>query len=387
MKYFLILFVVAILFSGCSETQEAEWTILIYMAADNGLNNAALSDINEMENSIFSDNINIIVQIDNNQYNQYPGAVRYHVYPDTSDEITSKIISLMGEIDSGDYNTLTSFANWGFNKYPSEKKALVIWSHGNGWYDYYNRFCPDHESGSSIDIPDGDLRNALERMNSKLDIMILDACFMQTIEVLTEAYRYANYIISSEDVVPTDGFPYDIVFTAWEDYLSSEILASELVGFYLDSYLPGGSQNSSVYYIPVTCSAVKTSRFPTLLNDLSDFTVNWTYVANSDYFTQARNNCLEFNDLASDIDIKEFFYELTQQDIPEELDELSCNILENIEDVFIAHGFIDYMSESIGTAILWYPENQDIYNNLLNEYQQLEFSNTGWQIFLENTFR
>jgi hypothetical protein len=387
MKYFLILFVVAILFSGCSETQEAEWTILIYMAADNGLNNAALSDINEMENSIFSDNINIIVQIDNNQYNQYPGAVRYHVYPDTSDEITSKIISLMGEIDSGDYNTLTSFANWGFNKYPSEKKALVIWSHGNGWYDYYNRFCPDHESGSSIDIPDGDLRNALERMNSKLDIMILDACFMQTIEVLTEAYQYAYYIISSEDVVPTDGFPYDIVFTAWEDYLSSEILASELVGFYLDSYLPGGSQNSSVYYIPVTCSAVKTSRFPTLLNDLSDFTVNWTYVANSDYFTQARNNCLEFNDLDSDIDIKEFFYELTQQDIPEELDELSCNILENIEDVFIAQGFIDYMSESIGTAILWYPESQYIYDDLLNEYQQLEFSNTGWQIFLENTFR
>jgi hypothetical protein len=283
MKYFLILFVVAILFSGCSETQEAEWTILIYMAADNGLNNAALSDINEMENSIFSDNINIIVQIDNNQYNQYPGAVRYHVYPDTSDEITSKIISLMGEIDSGDYNTLTSFANWGFNKYPSEKKALVIWSHGNGWYDYYNRFCPDHESGSSIDIPDGDLRNALERMNSKLDIMILDACFMQTIEVLTEAYQYAYYIISSEDVVPTDGFPYDIVFTAWEDYLSSEILASELVGFYLDSYLPGGSQNSSVYYIPVTCSAVKTSRFPTLLNDLSDFTVTILILKN--FFT------------------------------------------------------------------------------------------------------
>ena len=387
MKYFLILFVVVILFSGCSETQEAEWTILIYMAADNGLNNAALSDINEMENSVFSDNINIIVQIDNNQYNQYPGAVRYHVYPDTSDEITSKIISLMGEIDSGDYNTLTSFANWGFNKYPSEKKALVIWSHGNGWYDYYNRFCPDHESGSSIDIPNSDLRNALERMNSKLDILILDACFMQTIEVLTEAYRYAYYIISSEDVVPTDGFPYDIVFTAWEDYLSSEILASELVGFYLDSYLPGGSQNSSAYYIPVTCSAVKTSRFPTLLNDLSDFTVDWATVANSDYFTQARNNCLEFNDLDSDIDIKEFFYELTQQDIPEELDELSCNILENIEDVFIAQGFIDYMSESIGTAILWYPESQVIYNDLLNEYQQLEFSNTGWQIFLENTFR
>jgi hypothetical protein len=45
------------------------------------------------------------------------------------------------------------------------------------------------------------------------------------------------------------------------------------------------------------------------------------------------------------------------------------------------------MSESIGTAILWYPESQYIYDDLLNEYQQLEFSNTGWQIFLENTFR
>jgi hypothetical protein len=110
------------------------------MAADNNLNEYALSDIASMKAATFSEQVNLIVQIDHrNDYavNDYTGGERWQIFPDSKN-----LISQMGEIDSGSYEVLADFIKWGFSKYPSDKKALVLWSHGNGWYDLYNKFCP-----------------------------------------------------------------------------------------------------------------------------------------------------------------------------------------------------------------------------------------------------
>ena len=80
------------------------------MAADNGLNYAVQDDINEMQSAEFSDDINLIVQVDFSESNKITGAYRYRIYPGET-----KLINYLGEIDSGDYNTLTNFANWGFD--------------------------------------------------------------------------------------------------------------------------------------------------------------------------------------------------------------------------------------------------------------------------------
>ncbi|MCD6176773.1 MAG: hypothetical protein J7K29_02935, partial [Candidatus Cloacimonetes bacterium] len=185
-KIILLSFVIFTLIS-CSKIDESNWTILIYMAADNGLNFEALDDIEDMMQAEFSDNINVIVQVDYSETNSSPAAYRYHIYPGLQEQI-----SYLGEIDSGDENELTAFANWGFNKYPSEKQALVIWSHGNGWYEY---FCPDIEAGNDIGIADGELRNGIKNINEHLEILIFDACNMQTVEVAAEIAEFTDYII------------------------------------------------------------------------------------------------------------------------------------------------------------------------------------------------
>jgi len=386
-RYLFILFI-CFLFFGCSdEPNEKDWTILVYMAADNGLNNAALEDIEEMQSAMFSDDINVIVQIDHSQFNEIIGAYRYHIYPGEK-----KQIDYLGEIDSGDYNTLTAFANWGFNRYPSHKKALIIWSHGNGWYNAYNKFCPDNVSLSAISIPDGELKSALLQINSHLDLLILDACNMLNIEVVAEIYQEVDFVISSEASIPPDGFPYDELLTLWEEQTQIEPLVSEIVLQFINSYMPTGSQNPYSNQYELSCAAVRTAYFSELVSRIEYFSTKWQSLSGSPEFIAARDECsIEFNDLEADIDIKDYFTKLKSNTTSDSLLSFCNEILSNIENVFPDQYYIDlgdpgsYLYPA-GTATIWFPESEETYNNIYSEYIKLSFSDTGWQNFLANTF-
>ncbi|NQV17159.1 MAG: hypothetical protein HQ534_01245 [Armatimonadetes bacterium] len=378
----------ALLTSCSNKKQEAEWTILVYMAADNGLNNHAIEDMQEMESAMFSDEINVIVQIDYSGLNPESGAFRYHIYPEEK-----KLISSLGEIDSGDHDVLTEFANWGFNKYPSKKKSLIIWSHGNGWYpinrDLPPCFCPDAESENYISIPEKDFQNAMKNIDSHLDILILDACNMQTIEVITEIYEYTDFIIAAEDAIDTKGFPYHSILSNWENYSSVQNLAMEIAYYFHEFYW-------LEEIFPISCSVVKTLLFQNLLADVSFFTENWSENASDDIFHLSRQDCIEFNGsweyLAQDVDIKEFFLSVLEHQPPDSLAEFCDRIVTTIDSCFIFQKTDEYptgyTTDKVGTGIIWFPDEQTqgYFINRLEEYNQLDFANTNWQIFLENTF-
>ena len=387
-RFFLFFLSMLFLLIGCEKKEYSDWTILIYMAADNGLNDAAISDIEEMQLAEFSDKIKVIVQIDYSEnHPDYHGARRFLILPGEE----PKYIDSLGEINSGDYNQITRFANWGFDEYPSNRNALIIWSHGNSWYSHPTtpaKFCPDQESGDFINITEGELKSAFQNINTNLDVTILDACNMMSIEVLAEIYKYSDYVIGSEEEVNTDGFPYgDNVGTGllsiWEDYESTEILASVIVDSYMDSYFPGGSQYNTDEF-PLSCSAYKSSEFSGLINLLSDFV---EFPADSTEIAISRENCIEFNDLDSDVDIKDFFAELAELTENDELITKCEDIFSAIDECFINQRYFDYLSGNIGTASVWFPQNQEIFNNLRSYYNNLEFNNaTNWDTFLERIF-
>ncbi len=382
-KIILLLFVIFALLS-CSKIEESDWTILIYMAtdADSALNFAALNDLEDMMQAEFSDNINVIVQVDYSESNSPPAAYRYHIYPGLKEQI-----SYLGEIDSGDENELTAFANWGFRKYPSEKQALVIWSHGNGWYPY---FCPDVEANNDIGIANGELRTGIKNINEHLEILIFDACNMQTVEVATEIAEYTDYIIGSEDGVDDAGFPYNEVLSMWEEQTIIENLCLE-IGFQFHWYYDMVGIN------PFSCSVLKTSEFQQLLNKLSEFTLQWTIHASDEIFIESRQNCIEFNEawsinLALDVDIKEFFTNIYNNTENDSLSIISNEILIAIESSYIFQKTEEYQtgypSDNVGTAIIWFPdeETQWYFNDRKDEYEQLQFSQTNWLDFLEHSF-
>ena len=383
MKKLILLSFVLLTLLNCSKIDESDWTILIYMAADNGLDNEALDDIEDMMQAEFSNNINVIVQIDYSESNPPPEATyRYHIYPGLKEQI-----SYLGEIDSGDEDELTRFANWGFRNYPSEKQALIIWSHGNGWYPY---FCPDVEADNDIGIADGSLRTGIKNINEHLEILIFDACNMQTVEVAAEVADYTDYIIGSEDGLNSAGFPYAEIFSGWEEQTSTENICLE-IGFQYHKYY----SLEEIY--PISCSVLKTVEFPILLTKLGEFTAQWASQASDDVFIESRQECLEFNEggftnPAMDVDIKEFFTNVNNITENDTLRTLSGEILTAIESSYIFQSTEEYPtgypSDDVGTAIIWFPdaETQGFFEMRKGEYQNLQFSQTNWLDFLENSF-
>ncbi|MCR9204403.1 MAG: clostripain-related cysteine peptidase [Halobacteriovoraceae bacterium] len=136
-----------------------DWTVLVYMAADNDLSPYSLWDIHEMETRIkdelnlgaSTDATDVLVELDTLRDT---GVRRLHIFQseenyrsdlgleeyERMDErfIRSPIVKWFPEADKP--GRLTSaeqrfkrFLSWGVQKYPSKKYMIVIWGHGEGF--------------------------------------------------------------------------------------------------------------------------------------------------------------------------------------------------------------------------------------------------------------
>lgn len=372
---------------SCSKDSKADWTILVYMAADNDLTQQAIDDIIQMEEASVSSSINIIVQLDPNQYSTNPEARRYRIKHNRDPQITSPVIEYLGEIDSGDYYTLAQFVNWTVNKYPASRYALFIWSHGSGWTRDENEqrwICPDNDSLNQISIANGEFKNAFQLFPRKMDILVLDACFMQTIEVITEVYQYNDYIVGSENSVPYEGFPYKEILELWNVYRSPRYLASAIVEQYITAHEPGGSQNPGGFERKAACSAASSAQLPPLLALITNFVENWYHIANSDEILFTRENSYSFNIPKTEADIYEFFSNLYLQTDNQELKADVEEILQAINNLFVAYDS-SFLPENTGTATVWFPiRNYDFYGGI-ELYSKLDFALTDWAFFVERT--
>jgi len=68
-----ILLILSIGLTGCFlfppiKNDSAEWTVMVYLDADNNLESAGINDINEMEIVGSSDDVNVVVQVDRIPY-------------------------------------------------------------------------------------------------------------------------------------------------------------------------------------------------------------------------------------------------------------------------------------------------------------------------------
>jgi len=232
-----------------------DWTILIYMAADNNLSDAGLDDINEMESAMENvepEDAKIIVL-----YDKY-GLSNTNIYDisyDTNPSIGSPSIPLSEvnplwehELDTGYPGTLEDFAIWGINTYPAHKYALILWDHGSGWQkkggnEAMKAICEDWcSAGASIDTKE--LKIAISNIIDstsigKLDLFGMDACLMQMIEVSYQIRDYADICIGSEQLEPGDGWEYTFL-----QELASNITASQLATYIVDYYdTPYGRYN------------------------------------------------------------------------------------------------------------------------------------------------
>lgn len=290
-KYFVLIFVLVLVLitTGCigvapPNVNLSEWTVMIYLDADNNLESAGIDDINEMEMVGSSSDVNIVVQVDRIPYSvlaannqgyfddtsngDWTNTRRYYITQDSDPyQISSDLKSDLGELNMGDPQTLIDFASWAVANYPAKKYLLVIWNHGGGFRSTSltkDIAWDDTSGGDRITMPE--LEYALSAISTQagknIDIVGMDACLMAMTEVAYQIKDYADILVASEENEPNDGWPYDTILDQLvvNPTTSPEQLAADIVDKYIYSY---PSYN-------VTQSAIDLSHMDTLATQLSN---------------------------------------------------------------------------------------------------------------------
>ena len=138
---------------------------------------------------------------------------------------------------------------------------------------------------------------------------------MGTLEVLNEIYNYSDYIVSSEQFVPSYGYPYEDILQSWYQNLEPDSIAKQISYLYTESYYPGGSQNffGGIQAV-VTSSTLKTDQMDSLLTEIKRFTTQWKTSSRDSIFIRAKKSCQALDPTGAQIDLREYAYFLHESD-------------------------------------------------------------------------
>src|SRR3954447_12799376 len=231
----------------------AKWTVMVYVAGYNNLTDFAGSDLAEMRKVGSGDELRITAFV---KRLAQQASHRIVIGKDGKHEERE---NLGRDVDSGSPQTLVDFTRWSKAKAPADRYALILWNHGSGWdpldfdeiYAHVKSagvtpreldarastqlgrslFRPtietaltlpnagaraiasDDGTGHSLDTLElGEvLAHAHTTLGRPLDLLGMDACLMSCLEVAYQCEKDVRAVVSSEELEPGDGWPYDKV--------------------------------------------------------------------------------------------------------------------------------------------------------------------------------
>ena len=235
--------------AGNLATSTAKWSFIVHMAGDNNLDGVALRDIAEMARAGSRKDVNILVQLDRIEDNL---TRRFRITQGGG--FKKDCIESFGDTNTGDPQILYEFVKWAADNYPADRYALILWNHGSGWWEdaksraagpaakkprrrlfrqpvcnpvpqeHLNIPAPqEHRSICYDDTSDGDaldnrelrivLAGICALLGRKIDLLGMDACLMNMVEVAYQLRESVNVIVGSEIEEPFDGWPYAEILT------------------------------------------------------------------------------------------------------------------------------------------------------------------------------
>lgn len=219
------------------------WTVMVYLDADNSLDGYDATNIAAMVGVGSSDYLNIVLLWDNT-------GTKHGYYYVTTDGTT--LLSDVGEVNMGDAATAEAFIDYVATNFPAVNYGLVYWNHGGAamrsvcWDDSANDDCLTEVEQKTIG------EYAVAKFGKKLELIGFDACLMSCAEVVYQYRDIANYFAGSEQTEPGAG---------WDYAALSTVNASTLVG--------GSALAQSICSKYATMTASSTSDYTFSALDLS----------------------------------------------------------------------------------------------------------------------
>jgi hypothetical protein len=288
------------------------------------------------------------------------------------------------------------------------------------------RTVPARKSLAFVDHPEDFLSNAglksalriaTERIGQKIDILGMDSCNMNMIEIGYELRESVNFLVASQDEIPDASWPYDRILqklTSQPD-ISPQGLASETVAAFIDAYSdyapkdvkPGGVAELDE---PVSLSALdldKLQRVVALFCDLVQALRNaLRELKGREAIFSARNQIRSFCQNQF-IDLIGFCQVLTDPEgnaalartanpgsgfsvVPavKQLADAASNLIGPLEDAIVTRGFSRGDENCTGTSIYLpqFDSAQEPHQKRLRAlYDKLDFAKvTHWTTFVDD---
>lgn len=397
----LFLFIPFYPYAESSGNNIKDWTIMVYLDADNNLDGAGIDDFNEMAKVGSTANVNVVVEMDraggeDNSNNGWTDTKLFYVTNGMMPTPENALENL-GEKNMGDPDTLIDFVLWAVKNYPAKHYLLDLWDHGGGWQGVCWDDTNDNDSLTMPELKEA-LKTIRENINKNIDIVLFDACTMGCIEVNYQIKDYADIAIGSETFVPGDGCPYDAILSPLGDNptMTPEELAGVIVDAYIYSYSDGNPDPADSE--SVTMAAFDMKKMDRLVESVDELCMLLSKdagnpVTNAEIF-RSRNNAQTFtvgfvpspfpNIASSTIDVYGFAHELSNKNfgIDPAAKDKAAEVIGNIESSRIAEAHGSGYSDAYGLTIYFPNEITAMYNE---NYDETGFANDKyWNEFIHH---
>src|SRR5579872_3463975 len=208
----------------------AEWTIVVYMQADNNLAPFAIYNVEEMQKGMLSaDQVNLLIEWDQPQNQK---TWRYRILPGDKVDVGS----LETEMGTDPVTEIVDAMQWAQTEYPAKKYALILWNHGSGVEDFKDPLlktkrmfhswitlpgCPcATKDGRGILYDDSQgtvltnqgltlaLTQIKKNLGKNIDLLGMDACLMAMLEIGYQVKNNVDYFVGSQQTEPGLGWAY-----------------------------------------------------------------------------------------------------------------------------------------------------------------------------------
>jgi hypothetical protein len=387
-----------------TEENKIKWLFIIYVAADNNIWPALFIPpfLAGLARVGSSEHAKVVILTDGQQGND--------TFLLELDGHSVRIVRHMGEMNMGDPTTLRYLIEYSSDS-EAEKKVLWMMDHGGGWRGSCREEGQlDDETMDLLTTPE--FREALEGYH--IDVLIWEACLMQSLEVAYEVKDLVDYIIASEEVtmvsVPNvletnEDPPHELLKYMNENPDASPL---DLVRVYKGMYDPAslglGIYISQLIGVGQTHSALDMDQIGDLIKSVDDLgkKLNQLLPDKREEIAKARKGAREYTPapeqymgLLKAVPIYVDLYSLADKlEIidDEELIEICEEVKANVENAVIwmenleitasmkgnpSHGVtINFPRETIGVPI-------EVYESLAERYSELRFAELSWDEFLD----
>jgi Clostripain family len=374
------------------------WTVAVYMAGDNNLDPNAYLDLKEMKRVGSTADMNIVAQVDS--LSAGSKTTRYQLTKGQGASLSKDAKQKLGNQNTGDPQSLIDFVSWVADNYPADRYALVLWNHGQGWDDtdifegertgdrrrlrsntFHHAFFrttvkkaataaghPD-KTTRAILIDDNSkdfldnvemqkvAKAAVAKLGGKIDLLGMDACLMNQIEVAYQLRKQSAFIVGSELTEPLEGWPYDRILAklAKKPKMSPNELAAIIVDDYIASYKTDGG--------PVTQSAVAVNHIEAVAGAIDALAAALVAAmhnsAAKDAIQMARLKTQRFDDnLNANVDLRHFCERLDAAKVPSAVKSAAKNVTVALDAYVIKSGSLGVKVANAKGVSIYFPQDE-----------------------------